>query len=259
MRKAIAGTIRATIGSNAYRTLATIRRAQNDAVIGRADDALRVGLYRRWIQPGELVFDIGANIGNRTRVFAALGARVIAVEPQQHCCYALRWLFKFQPRVKVICAAASRDNCPRRLTQFSTDTVSSLSCEWIVATEQSGRFGQRTRVAEFDVQCVTVDDLICKFGTPVFTKIDVEGHELEVLMGLGSAAGTISFEVTPELPQRSRLCVDRLESLGYRWFQFSIGESMQLGDRWLDAFSMREYLLETSEFGDVYALSPSVG
>jgi FkbM family methyltransferase len=228
-------------------------------VTGCADDARRAALYRRWIQPGDLVFDIGANIGNRTRVFAALGARVIAVEPQQHCCYALRWVFKFQPRIKVICAAASMDNCPRRLTQFSTDTVSSLSREWIAATEQSGRFGQRSRVAAFDVQCVTVDDLICKFGTPVFMKIDVEGHEPEVLMGLRSPAGTISFEVTPELPQRSRLCVDRLESLGYRWFQLSIGESMQLADSWMGASSMREYLLKSSEFGDVYALSPSLG
>ena len=86
----------------------------------------------------------------------------------------------------------------------------------------------------------------------------MEGHEPEVLMGLRSPAGTISFEVTPELPQRSRFCVDRLETLGYRWFQFSVGESMQLVDRWMDALSIREYLLECPEFGDVYALSPSV-
>jgi FkbM family methyltransferase len=258
MRNATATTIRAIVGKNAYRTLSAVRRAHNDALVGHADDARRAALYRRWIRPGELVFDIGANIGNRTRVFAGLGARVVAVEPQQHCYYALRWLFKFQPKVKVICAAASSDNSPKRFTQFETDTTSSLSREWIAATEQSGRFGPRTRVAEFNVRCVKVDDLVRDFGTPVFTKIDVEGHELEVLMGLTSPAGTISFEVTPELRQRSRQCIDRLENLGYRWFQLSFGETMQLGDKWLDVPSMRDCLMEFARFGDVYALSPDV-
>lgn len=38
--------------------------------------------YRPLINPGDLVFDVGAHIGDRTLAFAALGAHVVACEPQ---------------------------------------------------------------------------------------------------------------------------------------------------------------------------------
>lgn len=107
---------RALLGDSLYRVFATIRRAERDRRDGRADDARRMAFYKQWIKPGDLVFDIGANIGNRTRVFADIGARVVAVEPLPHCYWALRWMFKFRP-VIVIGAAASYDDAPKRLTQ----------------------------------------------------------------------------------------------------------------------------------------------
>ena len=39
-------------------------------------------LYRQFVRPGDLVFDIGAHVGNRARALAAIGCRVVALEPQ---------------------------------------------------------------------------------------------------------------------------------------------------------------------------------
>ena len=39
-------------------------------------------LYRPFVRPGDLVFDIGAHVGDRVAAFRRLGARVVAVEPQ---------------------------------------------------------------------------------------------------------------------------------------------------------------------------------
>ncbi len=39
--------------------------------------------YGRFLKPGDLVFDIGANVGGRVKVFLHLGCRVIAVEPRR--------------------------------------------------------------------------------------------------------------------------------------------------------------------------------
>ncbi len=39
-------------------------------------------LYRQFVKPGDLVFDIGAHVGDRVGAFRRLGARVVAVEPQ---------------------------------------------------------------------------------------------------------------------------------------------------------------------------------
>ena len=41
--------------------------------------------YSQFIQPGDLCFDIGAHLGNRTNAWLDLGARVVAVEPQPQC------------------------------------------------------------------------------------------------------------------------------------------------------------------------------
>ena len=39
-------------------------------------------LYRQFVKRGDLVFDIGAHVGDRVAAFRRLGAKVVAVEPQ---------------------------------------------------------------------------------------------------------------------------------------------------------------------------------
>jgi 2-polyprenyl-3-methyl-5-hydroxy-6-metoxy-1,4-benzoquinol methylase len=48
-----------------------------------------------FVKPGMLVFDIGANRGNYTKVFLSKGARVIAVEPQEACVDFLKLRYTF--------------------------------------------------------------------------------------------------------------------------------------------------------------------
>lgn len=54
------------------------------------DDAARLEFYSQFIHPGDLVFDVGANVGNRTKIFLRLGARVVAFEPQASCARVLQ-------------------------------------------------------------------------------------------------------------------------------------------------------------------------
>ena len=46
-------------------------------------------LYSSFVSAGDLVFDVGAHLGDRTVAFCDLGARVIAIEPQED---VLPWL-----------------------------------------------------------------------------------------------------------------------------------------------------------------------
>src|SRR5262249_13553802 len=50
-------------------------------------------LYAQFIEPGDLVFDIGAHVGDRIAAFRRLGARVVAVEPQPPLAKVLRLLY----------------------------------------------------------------------------------------------------------------------------------------------------------------------
>lgn len=252
---------RLLLGLHLYRILSAIRAARLDARNDRSGDARRAALYKTWIKPGNLVFDIGANIGNRARVFASFGARVVAVEPQSHCYWALRWLLKFNPHVKVIRAAVSFDNAPKVFTQRETHVLSSMRDRRFQVIDSDADV-HRAAGAEYMVPCVTLDELVVRFGVPVFTKIDVEGYEPEVLRGLTRPAGILSFEVVPRLQEHIEECLLRLEAIGYRQFQFSLNESMQLPDGWLDGGAIRarlsQFATSKTDFGDAYARDPAL-
>ena len=64
--------------------------------------------YRPFVPTGGLCFDIGAHVGNRTRCWSRLGARVVAVEPQGDFARFLRWLFRADPRVTILRAGGRR-------------------------------------------------------------------------------------------------------------------------------------------------------
>jgi hypothetical protein len=52
-----------------------------------------VSFYRSVLngfRPGDLIFDVGANVGDKTDIFLRLGARVLAVEPDKAAQQVLR-------------------------------------------------------------------------------------------------------------------------------------------------------------------------
>ena len=50
-------------------------------------------LNAQFVRSSDLVFDIGAHVGDRTASFRRLGAKVVALEPQPRVFRALRLLF----------------------------------------------------------------------------------------------------------------------------------------------------------------------
>src|SRR6185436_15662172 len=88
-------------------------------------------LYRQFAPPGALVFDIGAHVGNRARALAALGCRVIALEPQPDFARVLRLLFGGNSRVEVVEAAVTGAGGEVWLSVSErTPTVSTTASAW---------------------------------------------------------------------------------------------------------------------------------
>ncbi len=61
-----------------------------------------ISFYKQFITSGDLCFDIGANIGERTNCFLQLNARVVAVEPQSSCMIQLNKKFYLNKKVNLI-------------------------------------------------------------------------------------------------------------------------------------------------------------
>ena len=215
-------------------------------------------LYAALVTPGDLVFDIGAHAGNRTRAFAALGCDVVALEPQPDFARLLQTLFARTPQVTVVEAAVS--NAPgRAILSLSerTPTVTTLAPEWRDARAREPGFKNVQWNRRIEVETTTLDRLITRFGAPKFVKIDCEGSEATILEGLSRAVPGVSFEYLPWTPDEAEACVVRLLALGPYQFNWSIGETFQLASTvWL---SGRDVLaaLRTPEAqrraGDVYA------
>jgi FkbM family methyltransferase len=146
------------------------------------DEARWAQLYASLVKPGQLVFDIGANVGARAKVFQHLGCRVVAVEPQRRCVRALKRSFK--DSITIVHAAISDLTGISTLHLTGYHEMATMSPSWMDASSKSGRFRHVVWDRTETVRTVTLDALIREYGTPSFIKIDVEGHEEAVIRGL---------------------------------------------------------------------------
>jgi FkbM family methyltransferase len=186
-------------------------------------------LYRRFVTAGDLAFDIGAHAGNRTRALAALGCRVVAVEPQADFARLLRHLFARSSGVTIVEEAAGHAAGYTTLAVSErTPTVSTVSSTWRKARREEADFAGVKWTRSVDVPVTTLDALITRFGMPAFVKIDVEGAEPDVLAGLSRPVPVVSFEYQPRALDLAEACTARLRELGDYSFTWSPGESFCL-------------------------------
>jgi FkbM family methyltransferase len=210
------------------------------------------------VPPGGLCFDVGAHLGNRTRAWRSLGARVVAVEPHPDLLPLLRALFGRDPGVHIVGAAlGAGEGEATLLADPANPTVTTLSSEWIRELRDDAGFANIRWQPRQTVTVTTLDALIGAFGVPDFVKIDVEGFEAEVLGGLSAALPCLSFECLPVARERAYACLDRLEGLGDYRFNWSPGESHRLAlPDWTSPEGIRRLirgLPAQAGSGDVYA------
>jgi FkbM family methyltransferase len=243
------------------------RPAGQAAAIGRSldiyyRDAARTrrmdALHAAFVPAGGLAFDIGPHVGDRTASFLRLGASVVALEPQPRVFRALRLLHGRQPRATLCRAAAGRRAGEVEMfLNTANPTVSTLSRALVAAAPSAPAWRAQTWDRTVRVPVTTLDLLIARHGVPDFVKIDVEGHEAEVLAGLTRPLPALSFEITALQRHLARDCIARLAELGRYAFNISLGEEHRLRHRrWLDGPAMCariDRLPDAANYGDIHA------
>lgn len=211
--------------------------------------------YQQFINKGDLCFDVGANMGSRTGTFSKLGAKVIAIEPNQNCCQVLRNKFGTTPNVSLLQIALGAQPGKGTLHLANYHEVSTLSTLFI---EQYSHQEKHNILWDKTVQVPlsTLDQLIQEYGLPKFCKIDVEGYETEVLKGLSQPIPYLSFEYNDRLKEKALECLEILSKFSDLSYNFSPYESMQLSlDTWKNQANFYQYLQDLSSnilTGDVY-------
>jgi FkbM family methyltransferase len=215
-------------------------------------------IYAPFIQPGDLCFDLGAHLGDRTRAWSQLGARIVALEPHPGSMRWLRRRFGDNPNIALVEQAAGAQ-CGTATLWVSrlTPSISTLSHQWLTAVQQTPRFATSRWEEQVPVKVTTLDALIQQYGKPAFCKIDVEGAELDVLQGLSQALPALSFEYIPATIETALGCINRLSQLGDYEYNWRVSEFPQFRSReWLRPNDMAAYLQRMrsdSNSGDVYA------
>jgi FkbM family methyltransferase len=171
-----------------------------------------VELFRRWLRPGDVALDVGANFGSHTvpmAQFVGPAGFVHAFEPQrilfQILCgnVALNELDNVRALPVAVGRAAGRIRVPP-LDYRGTNNFGGLA------------LGRDYAAYREEVGLVTLDHLGLKAAR--FIKVDVEGMELEVLMG---AAATLArcrpvLYVENDKVETSDALVAHLLAAGYR-------------------------------------------
>jgi FkbM family methyltransferase len=245
--------------ANGWRTLRGVLRSLRIYYGDRRRRAAMDRLYSQFVRPGDLVFDVGAHVGDRVAAFRRLGARVVAVEPQPALVTTLRLLYGRDRAVVIEPVAVGRSTGTVELNlNLDNPTVSTASDDFVRASAGAPGWRGQSWTRRISVPLTTLDALIARHGMPSFVKLDVEGFEAEALAGLTQPPAGLSFEFTTIQRDVAQACIDRCTVLGYRRYQAALGESQVFAHpQWQTAPEIRRWvaaLPNEANSGDVYAL-----
>jgi len=215
-------------------------------------------MYTEILKKGDLVFDVGLNLGDKSDLYLNLGCRVIGFEPLKECYESALERFRINPNFSAKNIALDKQKGFEKIYLASYHTISSMSQDFINEVKKE-RFKDYDWNHERIIQTDTLDNMISLYGKPNYIKIDVEGYEYNVLSGLTSQVGMISIEFNPELCEKTIMCIDYIDTLNngdtkfnyvYRFDEHFKYES------WVTKSEIIEYLSSINdygfEFGDVF-------
>jgi FkbM family methyltransferase len=213
-----------------------------------------VSLYRSFLPPSKLIFDIGAYDGHKTAAFLEISEKVLCCEPDAYNFRLLQTRFRkhLGRRVSLQQLAVSSDITQQSYyTHHDGSAFNTLNPQWKAILEKDGinRWNEEIR---FDrpthtVTTTTLDALIGQYGLPDFIKIDAEGSEWWILQGLSQPVPCLSFEcLLPEFKTDLELCIGKINSLdSTATFNIIFNEQLVL-DAFVDFNALQQWLATTS-------------
>jgi FkbM family methyltransferase len=237
-------------GTRAYVPVRNLYRQLFHRHVAREAKAMR-RFYRQFFRTGDIVFDVGANIGDYAEAFSDLGAHVVAIDPNPDCANSLQKLARIRDVKVERCAVGDRPGtATMNLCQFSH--FATLNNEFLEQTKDSPDYKEVEWEQQVEVPLVTLDQLSERHGVPAFVKIDVEGYEDKVIFGMSFRPNFLSFEFTTRSRDIAFRSLSRLD--GYE-FNAVAGRSFDLlHSQWMSRDEMISWIdrYSRTQYGDIF-------
>jgi FkbM family methyltransferase len=172
----------------------------------------------------KIAFDIGANIGQTIDALFNDYDKIIAFEANPNLALNLKSRYT-QDKIIIESLGVSDKNEVKTFNISNSHVVSTFSNDWITNSRFTGVYNWDTTI---QVNTITLDDIIKKYGIPYFIKVDVEGYEYEVFQGLTSLLEEtyFAFEWAEEQYEKINQTIDYLKSLGYSNFDYTYQDNL---------------------------------
>ena len=238
--------------SNLYSATRQYYRRLNPKIV--EGERKETEFYQKIIKKDDIVFDVGAHLGDKTNAFLNCGAVVVAVEPQKKYLQHIKHRFKNQSsHIHLLQKGLSAQPEKRLFYARRNGATSGFVKDWL--KEKS--WASVDQVMELET--TTLDLLIKEYGVPKYIKIDVETFEIEVLRGLSQPVPLVSFEFFPHYLERGLECINRLCEISEGLFNLTpMDESRFLFDQWQPREEFEKFLKENWDRsklgyrGDIY-------
>ncbi len=168
------------------------------------------------LKSGDVVLDLGANIGLFSECCLDRGARVYAFEPNPLAAAELIRRIGDNPNLVFRPSAVSNKNCKMKLYFHKHHATHPLHM-----SESSSLFGDKVNVSgdHQEVDCIGIDDVLRPLDHIRLIKVDVEGAEYDLTEGIIKNLGKIDQVVMethaariPSLAKRHEELVARVDA-----------------------------------------------
>lgn len=179
-----------------------------------------------------LIYDIGANKGNKVKAFLKMGFKVIAIEPEKKALSTLHWRFGNNKKVTIVEKGISdKEETLTIHVAEGRSGLNTLSDKWVntLETENENRWHRKHSFKKsYEVAVTTLEQMFSEYGLPYFIKIDVEGYENKVIKGMKQMPAYISFETNlPEFKNETLESIEHLNALSDKIkFNYSFTEKI---------------------------------
>lgn len=147
--------------------------------------------HKKFLDKENLIFDLGANRGDKTYIFLKFSSKVICYEPENKMYNILKDRFKTKKvilRKKII---SEKIENVKFMVAINDEAYSTINKKHLVKFKQIKKDSINILIKKSS----TLNDEIKKFGIPNYIKIDCEGAEEKILKNLKYRIKTISFEL----------------------------------------------------------------